>query len=65
MMIQTFKNSQNPQQMMQSVIMSNPKMKDISQLVSAMGGDPKAAFYAAAKQKGVDPNVILGIINQV
>lgn len=64
-MIKTFKNSKNPQQTLQSLLMSNPKMTDISQIVNAMGGDPKAAFYAVAKQKGVDPNVILGMINQV
>ena len=49
-----FKNN-NVNQM----IMNNPQMKQVMDYVNANGGDPKAAFYKLAKEKGVDPEEIL------
>lgn len=49
--------------MMQSLLNAkNPQMAEVIQLVQSMGGDPKAAFYKLAAQKGVDPNSILSML---
>ena len=53
------KNAGNPQVMLNQMMASNPKMKEVMDFVNQNGGDPKRAFYALAKQKGVDPEEIL------
>lgn len=55
------KNSNNPQQMMQSLMMQNPQLKQLVETVNSLG-DPQKAFYAAAQKKGVDPNSILSLL---
>ena len=56
------RNSNNPQAMFQSMLTSNPNMKNVMALISKSGGDPKAAFYALAKEKGIDPNKFLSML---
>ena len=51
--------AQNPEAAMQQMAQSNPQMQQVMQYVQQNGGDAKAAFYALAKQKGIDPDVIL------
>jgi hypothetical protein len=43
----------------------NPQMMQVMELVNSMGGDPKAAFYKLAAQKGVDPNSILSMLKVI
>jgi len=50
--------------MFQSMLMSNPNMQGVMSFISKCGGDPKAAFYALAKEKGVDPTSFLSMLNQ-
>ena len=38
---------------------NDPRMQQVMQYVQQNGGDPRSAFYALAKQKGVDPNAII------
>lgn len=38
---------------------TNPQMQQVMQIVRQNGGDAKAAFYNLARQRGVDPNVVL------
>ena len=38
---------------------NDPRMKQVYDYINSCGGDPKKAFYMLAKQKGVDPEVIL------
>lgn len=52
----------NPVAMLQSMIATNPQMASVMNFVSRYNGDAKAAFYDLAKQKGVDPNVIIDIL---
>lgn len=62
-MAQMLKSGGSPQSMMQSLLNAkNPQMAEVIQLVQSMGGDPKAAFYKLAAQKGVDPNSILSML---
>ena len=50
----------NPMSLLQMAAMSNPKIQNALQLVQQYGnGDPRAAFYAYAQQKGVDPQQAL------
>ena len=47
---------QNPQNLIANF---NPQMKQVMQYIQENGGDPKAAFYKMAKEKGIDPEQIL------
>ena len=59
-MLQAYRSGQNPIQSM--LYAKNPQMMQVMELVNSMGGDPKAAFYKLAAQKGVDPNSILSML---
>ena len=52
-MMQMFKNSNNPQQLLTNMVSQNPQMKNVMQLVNNSGKNPKDLFYAMAKQRGV------------
>lgn len=54
--------SQNPSAMLNQLVMSNPNLKQVMDIVNSSGGDPKKAFYALAEQKGVDPQEILDML---
>lgn len=51
----TFKNSSNPQQLLNNLIKSNPQMRSMYSLIQSSGKSPKDLFYTLAKQKGIDP----------
>ena len=61
-MMNLVQGASNPTAMMQSMIAQNPKLKEVMEYVNQNGGDAKAAFYALAKQKGVDPEQVLSIL---
>ena len=61
-MMNMVKNAGNPKAMLNSLISKNPQMKSVMDMVQQSGGDPKAAFYKMAEQKGVDPNTILQML---
>lgn len=54
-----FKSASNPQAFVQNMLQSNPNSAAVVQLINASGGDPKAAFYELARQKGIDPESFL------
>lgn len=45
--------------MLQTMVRSNPAMKQAIEYINANGGDPEQAFYRLADEKGVDPQEIL------
>ena len=51
--------AQNPQLMLNQMLMSNPQLQQAMELIKQNGGDPKTAFYNYAKQLGVDPETVL------
>ena len=53
------KSAGNPSMMINQLLASNPQYKQVMDYVRANGGDPKAAFYKMAQEKGVDPDEIL------
>ena len=59
------KAAQNPQAAIGQLTQSNPQMQQVMQYVHQNGGDARAAFYALAKQKGVDPNQIISQVNSM
>ena len=48
--------------MLQSMVQNNPQMQEIMEIVNKSGGDPKAAFYKMAEEKGVNPDEILNML---
>ena len=52
----------NPQMMLNQMAQSNPAIKQVYDYVNANGGDPRAAFYKLANERGVDPNEILSML---
>ena len=48
--------AQNPQAAVNQMSQNNPMMQQAMDFIRQNGGDARAAFYAMAKQKGVDPN---------
>lgn len=53
-----FRNAQNPQAFLENMLASNPRMKDAMDMIKQYDS-PKDAYYALAKQKGVDPEEFL------
>lgn len=60
-MANVVRNSRNPQMMLMQLAQSNPQMKQAIEYIGQNGGNAKEAFYALAKQKGVNPDTILNM----
>ena len=58
----TVRGARNPQAALMGMMQSNPQMKQVMEIVSQHGGDPMAAFTAVAKENGMDPEEILGML---
>ena len=61
-MMNMVRTAQDPSAMLNQLIMNNPNMKQVMDMVQQAGGDPQKAFYALAQQKGVDPQQILDML---
>ena len=61
-MMNMVKSAGNPQAMLQTLIQNNPQMRQVMTLINQSGGDPKAAFYKLAQEKGIDPQQILDML---
>ena len=61
-MMNAVRAAQNPQLMLNQLIMSNPQMKQVMDIVQKHGGDPMTAFRAEAEARGVDPEEILNML---
>lgn len=61
--IAMLKNAKNPQALMQQMMsQNNPGMQKAMQYVREHGNDPKAAFEALAREKGLDPDEIMNML---
>lgn len=58
------RRSPNPQAMFQQMAMQNPQIQQVMAYVNQCGGDPRTAFFNMAKQKGIDPNQILSLLQR-
>ena len=54
--------AQDPQAMINQLMINNPQMKQAMEIINQAGGDPKKAFYSLAEQKGVNPDDIINLI---
>ena len=61
-MMQTVRMAANPQAAMNSMVMNNPQMRQVMDIVNQYGGDPMRAFTETARQNGMDPEEILGML---
>lgn len=58
-LVKTVKSASNPSAMLNSMLQSNPQVNNI---IRQYGGDAQKAFYAVAKQNGIDPTDILNML---
>lgn len=56
------RNAGNPQALLNQMLQGNPQMQKVNQLISQAGGDPEKAFYALAREKGIDPQEIIKML---
>ena len=57
--IDMIKAAKNPSALAQTMVSKNPQ---VQKMIQDAGGDPKQAFYNAAKQKGIDPDEVLKML---
>ena len=60
-MWRTLKNSNNPQQLFEQMLSSNPELKQTVDTIKSMG-DPEKLFYTLAQRQGADANAILNML---
>ena len=56
------KQAQDPQAMISQLMVNNPQLKQVMNIVDQYGGDPELAFRETAKQMGVDPQQVLNMM---
>ena len=54
--------SQNQQAMLNQLAMNNPQLKQVLDIVCQYGGDSDLAFQETAKQMGINPEEIMGMM---
>lgn len=58
-MLQAVRAARNPQAMLNQMMMNNPQYQQVMNYIQQNGGDPQAAFYKMAQERGVNPDDIL------
>ena len=48
--------------MLNQLAMTNPQLKQVMDIVGKYGGDPDRAFRETARQMGIDPDEIVGML---
>ena len=61
-MINMVSHSNNPMQLMQTMAQSNPQLQSILNLIQTSQKSPKDLFFEMARQRGVDPQQILHML---
>jgi len=61
-MMNMVRSAGNPQLMLQQMAQNNSQLRQVMDLINQSGGDPKAAFYKLAQEKGIDPQQILDML---
>ena len=62
-MFSVFKNSANPEETLSKLATQNEQVSGIVDMVkNQYNGDAKAAFYAKAKELGIDPEDVLSLL---
>ena len=58
-MMDMVRMASNPQAALGQIAAQNPQMQQVMQVIQQNGGDPRAAFYKVAKERGIDPDSVL------
>ena len=61
-MMNAVRSAQNPQLALNQLIMSNPQMRQVMDIIQKYGGDPMTAFLKEAEARGVDPQEIMNMM---
>lgn len=61
-MMQMVRSAGNPQAMLNQLMMTNPNMRQVMEIVQRYGGDPMTAFRETARERGIDPQEILDMM---
>ena len=61
-MMNAVRSAQNPQAALNQLIMNNPQMKQVMDIVQKHGGDPMKAFREEAAAAGINPDEIMGML---
>ena len=61
-MIGMVKTSQNPQAMLNQMVMNHPQLKQVMEIVNQHGGDPEKAFRTVAEKNGINPQDIIDMM---
>lgn len=61
-MANVLKGASDPRAMIDMMARNNPQLQNVLQFVHANGDDPKAAFYKAAQEQGIDPDEVLRLL---
>lgn len=56
------KAAQNPQAMINQLMMNNPQMKQAMEIVNKYNGDANKAFCELAQQNGINPQDIMDML---
>ena len=62
--INALRGLRDPGTALSAAMANNPAMRQVTQYISANGGDARTAFYRLAKEKGIDPNEIISLFNR-
>lgn len=54
-----------PENLLNSVLSANPSMKEVGDVVRKNNGNYQAAFYEMAKNKGINPDDIIGVVSNI
>ena len=54
--------AQNPQAMMNQLMMNNPQLKQAMDIVNQYNGDANKAFQELARQNGINPQEIMDML---
>ena len=61
-MMQTIRTAANPQAALNTMIMNNPQMKQVMEIVNQYGGDSMKALEAMAAEFGMTPDDVLRML---
>ena len=61
-MMSAVRSAQNPQLALNNLIMQNPQMKQVMDIVQKHGGDPMTALRKEAEAAGINPEEIMGML---
>ena len=61
-MMSMVRTAQNPQAVLNQLIMHNPQMKQVMEIVQKHGGDPMEALRKEAEAAGINPDEIMNML---